>query len=244
MKIPVIINGANGKMGVIACKTIEEHPDFELVAKLGRKNNLGEEIVKTHAKIVIDLTSADSVYENALTIIKHNSHPVIGTSGLMEDEVRALQQLAKGKKLGGVIAPNFSIGAILMMRFASDASRLLPEVEIIEAHHQQKLDAPSATAIKTAEMIANARANKKSNLSIKEVIPNSRGANYLDINIHSIRLPGFLASQQVIFGNTGETLTITHNSIDRSAFMPGLLLACQSVLTIDTLCYGLENLIY
>ncbi len=130
-----------------------------------------------------------------------------------------------------------------MMRFAADAARLLPEVEIVETHHQEKLDAPSGTAIKTAEMIAMARQSKKNQLLLKEVLPGARGATYQGINIHSLRLPGVLARQHVIFGNTGETLTITHDSIDRSSFMPGLILACQRVQQLDTLYYGLEHLI-
>ncbi|MDF1756796.1 MAG: 4-hydroxy-tetrahydrodipicolinate reductase [Legionellaceae bacterium] len=243
MKTSVIVNGANGKMGVMACTTIEKSPDFELVAKLGRDDNLGEAIVNTKASIVIDLTRADCVYDNALTIINNNAHPVIGTSGLMEEQITFLTEKSLEKKLGGIIVPNFSIGAILMMQFAASAAKFLPEVEIIEAHHQQKLDAPSGTAIKTAEMIAKSRKSAKNELAVKEIIKDARGAKYLDINIHALRLPGFLASQQVIFGNTGETLTISHNSIDRSSFMPGLLLACQSVPNLDTLYYGLDNLI-
>jgi 4-hydroxy-tetrahydrodipicolinate reductase len=243
MNTPVIVNGANGKMGLMACKTIEDHPDFQLVARLGREDDLGAMIAKTNASIVIDLSRADCVYENTLTIINNNAHPVIGTSGLLDEQITSLQQLSLEKKLGGIIVPNFSISAVLMMQFAAHAAKFLPEVEIIEAHHQQKLDAPSGTAIKTAEMIANARKDPKNELPIKEIIKHARGAEYLDVNIHSIRLPGFLASQQVVFGSQGETLTITHNSIDRSAFMPGLLLACRCVSTLDTLYYGLEKLI-
>lgn len=247
MTIPVIVNGAQGKMGAIATKTLTEHPDFSLVATLGRKDNLSETINKTGAKIVVDLTNALSVYENTLTIINSNAHPVIGTSGLMENQIVQLQTLSSNKKLGGIIVPNFSIGAILMMQFACKAAQLLPNVEIIEAHHQQKVDAPSGTAIKTAEMIANAKKTKNitndTNHPNHELIKNARGANYQNIPIHSIRLPGFLAHQQVIFGNIGETLTITHNSIDRNCFMPGLILACQTVSKLDKLIYGLENII-
>lgn len=243
MKIPLIINGANGKMGTMACKTIIEHHDFELVASLNSKDILSQAIIDTGAKIVVDLTRADCVYENTLTIINNGAHPVIGTSGLLDSQIQSLRKLCDLKKLGGIIVPNFSIGAILMMRYAADAASLLPEVEIIEAHHQQKLDSPSGTAIKTAEMIAAKRQEVKNQLPTKELLPGARGAKYLDINIHSLRLPGVLARQQVIFGNTGETLTITHDSIDRSSFMPGIILACQKVQELDTLYYGLESLI-
>ena len=239
----VIVNGAHGKMGTLACKTIQEHPDFHLVASLGRGDNLKSAIISTRANIVIDLTRADCVYENSLTIINQGAHPVIGTSGLLDDQICTLQQLCEENKLGGIIVPNFSISAVLMMRFAAEAARLLPEVEIIETHHQQKLDAPSGTAIKTAEMIANARRAEKAILPLKELLPGARGATHRDVNIHSIRLPGVLARQSVIFGNTGETLTITHDSIDRSSFMPGLILACQKVTGLDGLYYGLEHLL-
>lgn len=241
MQSRVIVNGARGKMGQIACEAMQSSQDFQLVAMLGREDDLHESILAHEADIVIDLTRADCVYQNTVTIIKAGAHPVIGTSGLQEDEIKNLKKRCEEKKLGGIIVPNFSIGAVLMMKFAAAAARLLPESEIIETHHQQKLDAPSGTAMKTAEMIATARNHKKNELQLKEIIPGARGASYHDTHIHSLRLPGVLARQQVIFGNTGETLTITHNSIDRSSFRPGIILACQQVKTINTLYYGLEH---
>lgn len=243
MSSRVIVNGAHGKMGVQACKTIQENPDFQLVASLGRGDDLTASIAETQAQIVIDLTRADCVFENCLTIINQGAHPVIGTSGLLEEHIQILHQMCAEKKLGGIIVPNFSISAVLMMRFAADAARLLPDVEIIEAHHPQKLDAPSGTAIKTAELIAAARSSAKTKLPLKELLPGARGAMLHDINIHSLRLPGILARQQVIFGNVGETLTITHDTIDRSSFMPGLILACQHVQQLDRLYYGLEHVL-
>lgn len=243
MQSRVIVNGASGKMGTLACETINNHPDFQLVASLGRNDNLEKAILDTKAQIVIELTRADCVYENSLVIINNNAHPVIGASGLLPEQILTLQELCAEKKLGGIIAPNFSIGAILMMRFAAAAAHFLPEAEIIEAHHQQKLDAPSGTALKTAEMIAAARRDGKNHLPLKELLPGARGATHHDVNIHSLRLPGILARQQVVFGNTGETLTITHDSIDRASFMPGVVLSCQRVLKIDKLYYGLEHLL-
>ena len=243
MSIRVIVNGASGKMGMVACQTIQAHPEFELVASLGHKDDLGLMITKTKAQIVIDLTRADCVYANALTIIEHNAHPVIGTSGLLDDQIQHLQARCLEKKLGGIIVPNFSIAAILMMRFSAMAARFLSEVEIIEIHHQQKVDSPSGTAIKTADLIAAARTTPSRLLTDKSSIPGARGAVYQDIHIHSLRLPGVLAKQHVIFGNTGETLTIAHESIDRHSFMPGLILACQGVQQIKTMYYGLEHFI-
>ncbi len=147
------------------------------------------------------------------------------------------------KKNRGIIAPNFSIAALLMMQFAAKAARYLSEVEIIEAHHQQKLDAPSGTALKTAELIAAARTKLKNDLSLKELVAGARGATHCNVPIHSLRLPGFLACQEVVFGNQGETLTIKHNSIDRNCFMPGIVLACQKVTQLTTLLYGLESIL-
>ena len=239
----VIVNGAQGKMGSLACQTINNHPAFQLVAGLSHGDDLQRAIIDTKAQIVIELTRADCVYENSLTIIKNNAHPVIGASGLLPEQIQTLQQLCAQQKLGGIIVPNFSIAAVLMMQFAAAAAYFLPEVEIIETHHQQKLDAPSGTAMKTAEMIAEARRSVKNQLPLKELVPGARGATYHDVSIHSLRLPGVLARQNVIFGNTGETLTITHDSIDRSSFMPGVILACEHVQHLETLYYGLEHLL-
>ncbi|WP_133128579.1 4-hydroxy-tetrahydrodipicolinate reductase [Legionella nagasakiensis] len=243
MQTRVIVNGAQGKMGAYACETITNHPNFQLVAGLTRHDDLQAAITSTKAQIVIDLTRADCVYQNSLTIINSGVHPVIGTSGLLDEQIKTLKKICKEKKLGGIIVPNFSIAAVLMMRFAAIAARYLPEVEIIETHHQQKLDAPSGTAMKTAELIATARQHEKNQLPLKELVPGARGASYHEVNIHSLRLPGVLAQQQVFFGNQGETLSINHNSIDRSSFMPGVILACQRVQTIDSLYYGLEHLL-
>ncbi|MBG78752.1 MAG: 4-hydroxy-tetrahydrodipicolinate reductase [Alphaproteobacteria bacterium] len=243
MKNRVIVNGAQGKLGAVACKAIEEHPDFDLVGKLGRQDMLDEQIKKLNAEIVIDVTRADVVYKNAKTIIACNAHPIIGTSGLMDDEITELSRRCHEKKLGGIIVPNFSIGAVLMMKFASCAAKYFPEVEIIETHHQAKLDAPSGTAMKTADIIAKHRKQVKNTLSLKELVQGVRGGEYQDVTIHSLRLPGVLAKQDIIFGAHGETLTLSHNSIDRQAFIPGIILACQNVQQFDTLEYGLESIL-
>lgn len=239
----VIVNGSNGKMGTLACETLANHHEFELVAQLTKKDNLAEAIRETKAQVVVELTRADCVYDNSLTIIKQGARPIIGATGLIESQIKELTNRCEAKQLGGIIAPNFSIGAVLMMIIAAKAAEYLSEVEIIETHHQQKLDAPSGTALKTAEMIATARKNPKNKLSLKELVPGARGASYQDINIHSLRLPGVLARQQVVFGNLGETLSIIHDSIDRACFMPGIVLACQKVLGLNTLVYGLEHLL-
>lgn len=243
MATRVIVNGSNGKMGALACDTLAAHPEFELVAQLNRQDHLTQQIKDTKAEIVIDLTRADCVYENSMAIINAGAHPVIGTSGLISSQIKELTERCEEKQLGGIIVPNFSIGAVLMMMFAAKAAEYLPEVEIIETHHQQKLDAPSGTALKTAEMIAAARLKPKNKLALKELIPGARGALHEDINIHSLRLPGVLARQEVLFGTLGETLSITHDSNDRHCFMPGIILACQKVIDLKRLVYGLEHLL-
>lgn len=239
----VIINGAKGNMGSLACATLSAHSDFTLVAQLGKEDDLAQAIKETKADIVLDLTRADCVYQNSLTIIHHGAHPVIGTSGLLPEQIKELTELCETQHLGGIIAPNFSISAVLMMMFAAKAAEYFTEVELIEAHHQQKLDAPSGTALKTAELIAAARKKPKNTLNLKELIPGVRGGTHCDIPIHSIRLPGILARQQVIFGNEGETLTLTDDCIDRCSFMPGVILSCQKVITLNTLVYGLEHVL-
>lgn len=243
MTIRVIVNGARGKMGSLASDTLSNHPQFELVGQLTKQDNLAQAIRDTDAQVVVELTRADCVYHNSVTIISSGARPVIGSSGLLDSQIEKLTTLCTAKNLGGIIVPNFSISAVLMMMFAAKASAYMSEVEIIEAHHQHKLDAPSGTALKTAQMIAQARKNPKNALSLKELIPNARGASYQDINIHSIRLPGVLARQQVLFGSVGETLSITHDSIDRACFMPGVVLACQQVMELNTLVYGLEHIL-
>lgn len=244
MKTRIIVNGAYGKMGTMACETLANHPDFSLVAQVTRGDDLQAAIESTKAQIVLELTNAASVYKNSLTIIECNARPVIGATGLNEQAIKTLQTACAEKKLGGIIAPNFSIAALLMMRFSAMAARFMPEVEIIETHHQQKLDAPSGTALKTAELIAASRKQEnKASLTIQESLPGTRGGTHHGVNLHALRLPGVLASQQVIFGAPGETLTIHHNSIARSAFMPGIILACQRVQELNTLYYGLESLL-
>ena len=192
---------------------------------------------------VIDLTRADCVYANSMKIIDAGAHPIIGASGLTPAQRQSLRLRCDTLKLGGLIVPNFSISMVLMIRFAAEAARLLPDVEIVEAHHQHKLDSPSGTALNTADQIAAAREIYPKPNHGTQILECARGAEYNGIRIHSIRLPGILAQQQVIFGSSGETLTLTHNTLDRNAFMPGLLLACQKVSSLDTLYNGLEHIL-
>lgn len=242
--IRVIVNGAKGKMGQVACSAIGQDSRFTLVAATSREDNLAAIIQQEEADVVVDLTRADAAFANSMQIINAGACPVIGTSGLQPEEISELKELCSKQSLGGIIVPNFSLSAVLMMRFAAEAARYLAAVEIIEMHHPQKYDAPSGTAMKTADMIADAKEQNEAVAMENELIIGARGGKHRGVSIHSLRLPGVLANQQVIFGNPGETLTLTHNTLDRASFMPGLLLACEKVTQLHTLYYGLEELMF
>jgi 4-hydroxy-tetrahydrodipicolinate reductase len=244
MPINVLVNGAFGRMGQLVIKAINEHPSLNLVGQTGREYDLLKSIKDSKAQVVVDFTAPESVFANSKIIIEANAHPVIGTSGLTLDQVRTLQELCASQKLGGIIAPNFSLGAVLMMKYAREIAKYLPNVEIIEMHHDKKLDSPSGTAMRSAEMIAETckQANPQA-AAIHETVPHARGSLYCGIPIHAIRLPGLLAHQRILFGGTGETLTLSHDSLDRACFMPGICLACEKVVSLDKLVYGLENIL-
>jgi 4-hydroxy-tetrahydrodipicolinate reductase len=244
MPTKVLINGAFGRMGQIATKAITEHPNLELVGQTGREYDLATSIKDSQAQVVVDFTHPSAVANNLTAIIEAGVHPVIGTTGLTVEQVKAFQEKCQQLKLGGIIAPNFSLGAVLMMKYAKDIAKYMPNVEIIEMHHENKADSPSGTALRSAEIIANANADINNNTKKSiETIPGARGANHRNIPIHAVRLPGFLAHEQIIFGNTGETLTLRHDSIDRLCFMPGVCLACERVVKLDKLIYGLEEIL-
>jgi 4-hydroxy-tetrahydrodipicolinate reductase len=244
MTTRIIVNGASGKMGQLCVSAINAEPDLVLVGQIGRKDDLAAEIKQNAADVVVDLTNAESVLKNLQTIVDAGAHPVIGTSGLLKDQVGIMQKKCLALKRGGLIAPNFALGAVLMMKYAKEMAKYFSSVEIIEMHHDRKLDSPSGTAVRTAEMLSETLATPLSNIpTTKEVISGARGASYQDIRIHAIRLPGLMAHQQIIFGSLGETLTIRHDTIDRLCFMPGIILACKKVMTLNQLVYGLENIL-
>ncbi len=239
MKIKVLVNGAKGKMGSMLCSTLRNSAGFELAGLSDSKAELQKHLDNAYKNIdiVVDLTSAVCVYENSLAIIQSNIKPVIGTSGLTPKQIKELQIICQQKKLGGIIAPNFSIGAMLMMQCAKLLAKNFAKTEIIEYHHDKKFDKPSGTAKQTAQIIDSARENNKNPLTGKAFNKNS------GTPIHSIRLPGLLAHQNIIFGSTGETISIKHDSISRECFMLGILFACQKAIILDNLVYGLENLL-
>lgn len=263
-KIKIVIAGPRGKMGNEAVKMVTETKEFELVAVVDSRNNgkkLSELDVENKADVfvyedmdecftahdvdvLIDLTTPKFGRKHMEIAFKHNVRPVVGTTGFTDEDIIQLRKMAEEKGIGAIIAPNFAIGAILMMKFSKLAAKYLPDVEIIEKHHDNKLDAPSGTAIKTAQLISEVRKEKiQGHPDEKETLQGARGTNYEGMRIHSVRLPGLVAHQEVIFGGVGQTLTIRHDSLHRSSFMPGIKLAVETVMKIDTLIYGLENII-
>lgn len=244
MSLRIAVNGAHGKMGQATVAAIRNTKHFQLVGEFDHDMSLADGIHNSNAQVVVDFTSAHSAFANAKIIIESGIHAVIGTTGFTTEQISELTAMCAQQQLGAIIAPNFSIGALLMMRFAQECARYLPDVEIIETHHENKADAPSGTAVKTAELIANARTGTARIIHSQELLTGALGAKKNGISIHSVRLPGFLAQQEVIFGNQGESLHIKHNTLDRSAFMPGVILACEKVVKLNTLVYGLEELLF
>ena len=193
--------------------------------------------------VLVDFTTPHTTYSHTLAAITRGIRPVIGTTGLTLDQIDELDKLCKQRGIGGLVAPNFSVGAILMMKFAAEASKFFPNLEIIEYHGEQKLDAPSGTAVKTAELISEVRAElKQGNPNEEERIEGARGGYYNGFRIHSVRLPGVFAEQEVIFGAFGQKLTIRHDSYDRAGYMPGVSHAVNKVMTYEGLIYGFEHI--
>ncbi|WP_017755558.1 4-hydroxy-tetrahydrodipicolinate reductase [Calidifontibacillus oryziterrae] len=263
-KIKIILAGPRGKMGMEALKLIKETEHFELVAAIDRKNGgkmiseidglpaydapIYEDVdlcfQEIQADVLVDLTTPEIGRKHTEAAIKYGIRPVVGTTGFNEVELLELAKTAEQKGIGVIIAPNFAIGAVLMMKFAQMASKYFPDIEIIEQHHDQKLDAPSGTAIKTAELISKVRQQKdQGHPNEKETITGARGSKINGMHIHSVRLPGLVAHQEVLFGGNGQLLTIRHDSLHRSSFMSGVKLAVEAIMKIDILVYGLENII-
>jgi 4-hydroxy-tetrahydrodipicolinate reductase len=240
----VIINGALGKMGTEAVKAVSSDLELNLVLKSDRGDSLEDALSRTSADVVVDLTHPSTIFDNCLTILK-SAHAVIGTTGLTTDQLQTLDTIARENNKGIFVIPNFAIGAILMMKFAQEASKYMERVEIIEYHHDKKADAPSGTAIKTAELITEENPDINSTpLDETELITGARGASKNNIPIHSVRLPGHVADQSVIFGAQGQKLTLSHDTISREAFMPGLILCIKKVGSTIGLTYGLENILF
>jgi len=261
--IRVGVIGANGRMGRMVCRAVAEDPDTSLAAAIDRTNAgepigplighpeldvvIGQDLqalLEARSQVAVDFTHPDVVMDNVRWLIEHHVHAVVGTTGISPEDIEDIRRLLE--KEGGasniVCAPNFAIGAVLAERFASEAARYLPAAEVIELHHDQKADAPSGTALAAARRIAAERKEPYRGPD-RESVKGSRGGDLEGVRLHSVRLPGLLAHQEIILGGPGQVLTIRHDSMDRSSFMPGVLLAVKGVGRRPGLTVGLEPLL-
>ncbi|MGK7924252.1 MAG: 4-hydroxy-tetrahydrodipicolinate reductase [Spirulina sp.] len=269
--IPVVVNGAGGKMGREVIKVVARAEDMVLVGAVDLNPNLlGQDagvvagcselevpivndlqsilVVATQEKVqgvMVDFTHPDGVYENVRSAIAYGVRPVVGTTGLSPEQIDDLADFAEKASTGAIIAPNFSIGVILMQQAAIQASKYFDHVEIIELHHNQKADAPSGTAIKTAQMLAElGKTYNPPTVEETEKLAGARGSiGDENIRIHSVRLPGLIAHQEILFGSPGQIYTLRHDTSDRASFMPGVLLAIRKVTELKSLVYGLEKIL-
>ena len=244
MAIKVGVLGARGRMGQEVCRAIKSSNDLELVAEIDLSDSI--EILKSaKADVIVDFTTPEVVMENLKFAIENGIHAVVGTTGFDSARLETLKKLlSNNPKVGVLIAPNFGLGAVLMMQFAKSAAKYFESAEIIELHHPEKIDAPSGTASRTAELINEAR--RAANLgkmpdATAKSLDGARGAKIGDVPIHSVRLRGLVAHQEVLFGDKGELLTIRHDSLDRSGFMPGVLVGVREVSSNPGLTVGLEH---
>ncbi|MGB3401584.1 MAG: 4-hydroxy-tetrahydrodipicolinate reductase [Microcoleaceae cyanobacterium] len=269
--IPVIVNGAGGKMGREVVKAIATAPDMTLIGAIDnnpncididagelagieplevpitsdREGTLVMAAAEKQLPVMVDFTHPDSIYDSIRAAIAYGVRPVVGTTGLSAEQIQDLAEFSEKASIGCLIIPNFSIGIILLQQAAVTASKYFDHVEIIELHHNQKADAPSGTAIKTAQMLAEmGKTYNPASVEETENIAGARGANADEqIRIHSVRLPGLIAHQEVLFGSAGQLYTLRHDTTDRSSFMPGVLLSVRKVLELKSLIYGLEKIL-
>ncbi len=242
--IKVGVLGARGRMGAEVIAAVEVAADCQLVAALDLGDSL-DQLISSGAQVVVDFTTPDSVMANLEFLISHKIHAVVGTTGFDDARMAKLKSLSTAHpEVGVLIAPNFAIGAVLMMEFAAKAAKYFESAEIIELHHPNKVDAPSGTASRTAGLISAAR--KEAQLpampdATSTSLDGARGALVGDVPVHSVRLRGLVAHQEVLFGGLGETLSIRHDSLDRAGFMPGVLLGIRSVISRPGITFGLEH---
>lgn len=251
--IKVAVCGACGKMGQEVVQAVLADREMEIVAKIdicgaqGVYKSISDAIKEQKIDVLVDFTQPTSIFENALFCLHNEIKPVIGTTGLSDAQIQELKNLSEQKGVSCLIAPNFTTGAVLMMMFSALAAKYFDNAEIIELHHNQKKDAPSGTAIKTAQMMAEAKLEggfAQGNCAEEELIEGSRGGrSYSDIRIHSVRMPGYIASQEVIFGAQGQVFKLRHDSMDRKCYMKGVVLAIKHVASNNDFVYGLENIL-
>jgi 4-hydroxy-tetrahydrodipicolinate reductase len=240
--IKVGVIGHAGRMGSEVCRAVDDDQVLELVARVGRGDDL-EALKNSGAEVAVEFSTPDSVKNNVAWCVANGIHVVVGASGLSETDVEELRDLVKDANARVFIAPNFALGAVLMMVFAAQAAQYYNSVEVIERHHDKKLDAPSGTALRTAALINEAHESTWPERSDRESLPGSRGGDAGGVRVHSLRVMGSVAHQDVIFGGRGETLTIRHDSLDRSSFIPGVVLAIKRVATTEGVTVGLEHLL-
>lgn len=260
----VMVCGTTGKMGREVVKAVHADKDLTLVGgidpgatgkdvglmagieELGIAidTSLTEALSKRKPDVIVDFTSPAVIFENAKTVLEAGVHMVIGTTGLTAEQREELAKIGERTGANCLVAPNFSLGAVMMMKTAAELAPYFPNVEIIELHHNHKYDAPSGTAVLTAKLINEAKAAAGATAAedlTRESLPGARGAKVDDVTIHSVRLPGYVAHQEVLFGGYDETLTIRHDSLSRLSFMPGVVLACKKIAAKKGLVYGLEH---
>lgn len=260
--VRVGVVGAAGRMGREVCRAVADADDLELAAAVS-PSHAGhrladvvpgvtadlelsrslDAVTAAGCEVAVEFTGPASVGANLCWLLEHGVHAVVGATGIGEADLDRARALADAGAANALIAPNFAVGAVLLMRFAAAAARHLPHVEIIELHHDGKADAPSGTALRTAELVAEARSAAPEVTLGDEGHPGARGADHHGVRVHAVRLPGLVAHQEVVFGGTGQTLTVRHDSIDRTSFMPGVLLACRRVAALDGLVVGLDQLL-
>lgn len=256
--IRVVVAGAAGRMGREVVRAVTAEDGMTVVGGVDPQaigseaggvpmaRDLETALAQARPDVLVDFTIPEAALPNIRVALEARVVPLVGTTGLSPADIDEVRRLCQEHQTAALIAPNFALGAVLMMRFAQEAARYLPDVEIIEMHHENKVDAPSGTAAKTAEMIAQVRSVGATGDApgAFEKFPGARGGKAAgDVRVHSVRLPGFVASQEVIFGGPGQRLSIRHDSIDRASFMPGVILAIRRARSLSGLVYGLENLL-
>lgn len=246
MSIRVGVIGSNGRMGREVIRAVSGCSDLEIVAEVDQGDDLGA-LARARVEVAVDFTHPDVVMDNLRRCISDGIHTVVGTTGFNEERLAQVREwLASSPDTGSVIAANFGLGAVLMARFAAVAAPYFESVEVIEFHHPDKADAPSGTAIVTAEGIGRARRSAglaTSPDATSQQLPGARGAEVAGVQVHSVRLRGLVAHQEVLFGSPGETLTIRHDAVDRVSFMPGVLLAIRAVPARPGLTLGIDSLL-
>jgi 4-hydroxy-tetrahydrodipicolinate reductase len=243
--IRVAVAGYRGKVGSVLAAAFESEPDIEYVGGVELGDDLAAFLHQKRPRALVDFTQPSQAVHNALAAVAAGASPVIGTTGLTADGVDKLETACNSKALGGIVAPNFAVGAVLMMHLADIAAPHFDAAEVIEMHHATKLDAPSGTALSTAKRIAARRKDRPFSYKKpeKETLPGTRGGEAGNVAVHSVRLPGFVADQEVIFGLPGQTLSIIHRTTSREAYVPGVLLAIRRVTSEPRFYRGLDELL-